>query len=38
LLQRDQHEKAVELLKIALQYTDDYADVYNLIGMEYPYG
>jgi tetratricopeptide (TPR) repeat protein len=32
---RDQHEKAVELLKIALQYTDDYADVYNLIGMEY---
>lgn len=32
---RDQHEKAVELLKIALNYTDDYADVYNLIGMEY---
>ena len=32
---RDQHEKAVELLKIALQYTDDFADVYNLIGMEY---
>ena len=32
---RDQHEKAVELLKIALKYTDDYADVYNLIGMEY---
>ncbi|WP_348798935.1 tetratricopeptide repeat protein [Flavobacterium adhaerens] len=32
---RDQHEKAVEMLKIALQYTDDYADVYNLIGMEY---
>ncbi|MEC5166010.1 tetratricopeptide (TPR) repeat protein [Flavobacterium sp. PL11] len=32
---RDQHEKAVELLKIALQYTDDYADVYNLIGMEH---
>lgn len=32
---RDNHEKAVELLKIALQYTDDYADVYNLIGMEY---
>ncbi len=32
---RDQHEKAVELLKIALEYTDDYADVYNLIGMEY---
>ena len=32
---RDQHEKAVELLKTALKYTDDYADVYNLIGMEY---
>lgn len=32
---RDQHEKAVELLKIALKYTDDNADVYNLIGMEY---
>jgi hypothetical protein len=36
-LKRDQHEKVVEL-KIALQYTDDYADVYNLIGMEYLYG
>jgi hypothetical protein len=34
-VQRDQHEKTVELLKIALQFTDDYADVYNLIGMEY---
>ncbi len=32
---RDHHEKAVEMLKTALQYTDDYADVYNLIGMEY---
>ena len=32
---RDDHEKAVSLLKTALQYTDDYADVYNLIGMEY---
>lgn len=32
---RDNHEKAVELLNIALQYTDDYADVYNLMGMEY---
>jgi tetratricopeptide (TPR) repeat protein len=32
---RDQHEKAVEMLNIALEYTDDYADVYNLIGMEY---
>jgi tetratricopeptide (TPR) repeat protein len=32
---RDQHEKAVELLEIALKHTDDFADVYNLIGMEY---
>ena len=32
---RDNHEKAVELLKTALKYTDDFADVYNLIGMEY---
>src|SRR6187399_1077808 len=32
---RDQHEKAVELLRIALKFTDDFADVYNLIGMEY---
>ncbi|MCW2120095.1 tetratricopeptide repeat protein [Flavobacterium sp. 7A] len=32
---RDQHEKAVEYLTIALKFTEDYADVYNLIGMEY---
>jgi tetratricopeptide (TPR) repeat protein len=32
---RDQHEKAVDYLKIALTFTDDLADVYNLIGMEY---
>lgn len=32
---RDNHEKAVEYLKIALKYTEDYADVHNLIGMEY---
>ncbi|AXG74967.1 hypothetical protein DVK85_12295 [Flavobacterium arcticum] len=32
---RDQHDKAVELLNIALKYTDDYADVHSLIGMEY---
>jgi tetratricopeptide (TPR) repeat protein len=25
----------LELLNTALEYTDDYADVYNLIGMEY---
>src|SRR5690606_1374300 len=29
------HQKAVELLEIALKYTDDYADVYSMIGMEY---
>ena len=32
---RDNHEMAVDLLKTALEYTDDQADVYNLIGMEY---
>ncbi len=32
---RDNHEKAEELLQIALKYTDDFADVYNLIGMEH---
>lgn len=32
---KDQHEKAIDLLKIALVYTDDAADVYSLIGMEY---
>jgi tetratricopeptide (TPR) repeat protein len=32
---RDNHLKAVELLETALKYTDDLADVYNLIGMEY---
>lgn len=31
------HVKAVESLNIALQYTDDFADVYSLIGMEYLY-
>lgn len=35
LSKRDQHEKAVESLKTALKYTDDYADVYSLMGMEY---
>lgn len=29
------HEKAIEYLNIALKYTDDLADIYNLIGMEY---
>jgi len=32
---KDEHEKAIEYLKIALKYTDDYADVYSMIGMEY---
>lgn len=32
---RDDHQKAVDLLNVALKYTDDYADVYSLIGMEY---
>lgn len=32
---RDNHEKAVECLQQALEFTDDHADVYNLMGMEY---
>ena len=32
---RDQHEKAIHSLKTALKYTDDLADVYSMIGMEY---
>jgi len=32
---RDQHEKAIEELEKALKFTDDFADVYNLMGMEY---
>lgn len=32
---RNQHEKAIECLKIALEYTDDTPDVLNLLGMEY---
>lgn len=32
---RDNHEKAVEQLQIALTLTEDHADVYNLMGMEY---
>jgi len=32
---RDQHERAIEELQKALTFTDDYADVYNLLGMEY---
>src|SRR5690606_36549239 len=29
------HHKAIEYLQLALQYTEDYADVYSLLGMEY---
>lgn len=32
---KDNHKQAVEFLTEALKYTEDYADVYNLIGMEY---
>lgn len=32
---KNQHEKAVECLKTALEYSDDVADVLNLLGMEY---
>lgn len=32
---RDNHEKAIEYLQEALLLTDDPADVYNLLGMEY---
>ena len=32
---RDDHKQAVEYLKTALKYTEDYADVHNLLGMEY---
>ncbi|RZJ69601.1 tetratricopeptide repeat protein [Flavobacterium sp.] len=35
LSKRDKHEEAVAQLRIALDFTEDYADVYNLIGMEY---
>jgi tetratricopeptide (TPR) repeat protein len=31
----ERHDQAIELLKQALELTDDKADVYNLIGMEY---
>ena len=32
---RDNHKKAIELLEMALEITDDDADIYSLIGMEY---
>src|SRR5690606_31682702 len=35
LSKKGDHIKAIESLNIALQYTDDFADVYSLLGMEY---
>ncbi len=35
LSKQNNHIKAIELLSMALSYTDDSADVYSLIGMEY---
>lgn len=32
---KDNHVKAIEFLNMALEYTDDFADVYSLLGMEY---
>jgi tetratricopeptide (TPR) repeat protein len=32
---RDQHDKAVESLTSALQFSEDHAEIFNLIGMEY---
>lgn len=32
---KEDHHKAIELLKIALSLTDDAADIYSLLGMEY---
>lgn len=32
---KDDHQKAIEQLKIAAKYSNDLADVYNLMGMEY---
>ncbi|WP_203258826.1 tetratricopeptide repeat protein [Hyunsoonleella ulvae] len=35
LSKEDNHEKAIEVLKLALDLTDDVVDIYSLIGMEY---
>ncbi len=35
LSKRDDHEKAIDVLKKALELTDDVVDLYSLIGMEY---
>lgn len=34
---KGEHQKAIDTLNIALEFTDDLADVYSLIGMEYLY-
>ena len=34
---KDNHFKAISLLKIALDYTEDEADIFSLLGMEYLY-
>ncbi len=35
LSKQNEHTKAIELLSMALSYTEDVSDVYSLIGMEY---
>ncbi|MCF1422200.1 tetratricopeptide repeat protein [Mangrovimonas futianensis] len=35
LSKKDEHEKAIEVLKYSLELTDDVEDIYSLIGMEY---
>lgn len=35
LSKKDNHQKAIEVLKKALELTDDVVDIYSLIGMEY---
>lgn len=35
LSKKDEHEKAVDVLKQAIELTDDVVDIYSLIGMEY---
>jgi tetratricopeptide (TPR) repeat protein len=35
LSKQDKHEKAIDVLKCALELTDDVVDIYSLIGMEY---
>ncbi|WP_417885608.1 tetratricopeptide repeat protein [Zunongwangia sp.] len=35
LSKRDQHEKAIQVLKMALEVTEEEAEIYSMIGMEY---